>query len=74
MNHHDLLELRQRIYSLGENISEQEGFYRDISGFLRRVYPAPQNHTPNSATKSVSFRENRWAARRHADCAGALAS
>jgi hypothetical protein len=41
MDHHDLRDLEQNIYAVGKNISEQEGFYRDVNRFLRQVYPSP---------------------------------
>lgn len=61
MNHHDLLELKENIYSLGETISQQEGFYRDVNGFLRQVYPtAPNPPLETSRISSRSFK-NCWA-------------
>lgn len=52
MNRRDLLKLKENIYSLGETISEQEGFYRDVNGFLRQVYPTLPNAASKMSTKS----------------------
>lgn len=65
MNHRDLLELKANIYSLGETISEQEGFYRDVNGYLRQVYPtlpsAPSKTSAKSHFSSPNFKKNYWA-------------
>ena len=52
MNRRDLLKLKESIYSLGETISEQESFYRDVNGFLRQVYPAQSSAVAKTSVKS----------------------
>ena len=63
MNRHDLLKLKESIYSLGETISEQEGFYREVNRFLGQVYPALPNAAVKASVKAhlSSLRKNYWA-------------
>lgn len=55
MNRHDLLELKKNIYLLGETVNEQEGFYRDVNGFLRQMYPKLSNKAPMKSARSRSY-------------------
>ena len=62
MNRCDLLKLKENIYSLGEIISEQEGFCRDVNGFLRQVYPTLPSAVSKTSTKPrFSPKKNCWA-------------
>lgn len=62
MSHHDLLELKERIYSLGETISEQEAFCHNLNGFLRQLYSPVQGITSRTRTPGFSSAKNYWAA------------
>ena len=64
MNRRDLLELKERIYSLGETISEKEGFHRDVNEFLRQVYPTLPNAAPRRSARPSfqTISKNHWTA------------
>jgi hypothetical protein len=61
MNRRDLLKLKENIYSLGETINAQEGFYRDVNGFLRQVYPSQSSVVAKTGVTHFSPKKNCWA-------------